>query len=119
MPEKMRALFRGRMRNGMPAEWLGDVPGDVGDPANGVPPTPGLRALPARNLTEADWQAMPPAQRERVRTARNWQGEPLYDVRSDAEMAGAADTDDAPSAPPRARSGGAQADKGAEKGVGR
>jgi len=62
MPEKLRARWKGATGpNGQPLAYLSGVP--------------------ARSLTEADWQRLSPEQRERVRASD------LYDVRTDAEMA--------------------------------
>lgn len=41
-----------------------------------------LDGIPARNLSESDWQALDDSQRDAVRTSD------LYDVRSDSEMSG-------------------------------
>jgi len=80
MPEKMRALYRGkRDANGVPLERLGaEAPREPG----GTPE----RSVPARHLTEADYDALSPRNKERVRSARSEDGGPLYEVRSVKDM---------------------------------
>jgi hypothetical protein len=87
-------LFRGQTdANGVPMEWLPaepptapsgpDDPGDPGEPA-----------IPARHLTKAEYDALSPRTKERVREAKNSQGKPLYEKNeAPAERAGRAAPD--------------------------
>ena len=80
MPEKMRALFHGATdEQGLAREWLGQEP--PSEP--GQPDTP---PVPARHLTQEEYDALTPRNKERIREAKNARGEPLYVVRTEAEM---------------------------------
>jgi hypothetical protein len=110
MAEKMKALFRGPINpDGTPAAWLAAEPGTVagvdpeGTPIPAVPETP---AVPARHLTQEEYDALTPRNKERVREAKH-DGKPLYDVRSEKEMAAAGDEAQMP--PPRAVTKGSDA----------
>lgn len=107
MPEKFRALYRGPINaDGTPAAWLGAEPGTVagvdaeGKPIPAVPETP---PVPARHLTQEDYEALSPRNKERVREAKH-NGTPLYEVRAEKDLA-----TDAPLPPPRAAAKGTDA----------
>lgn len=73
MPERMKALFRGATHpNGVPKEWLDDEGEDA-------------PRVPARHLTAAEYDALTPRNKQRVREARAAGGGPLYEVRSDKD----------------------------------
>lgn len=55
-------------------------------PAEGEPGHEHLSGVPARNLTEADYDALSPDERLLVHNAKMTGGKPLYQVRSEAEM---------------------------------
>lgn len=75
MPEKHKALFRGATHaNGTPKEWLDDEGEDA-------------PRVPARHLTAAEYDALSPRNKERVREARAAHGGPLYEVRTERELA--------------------------------
>ncbi|HXI15482.1 MAG TPA: hypothetical protein VNM48_03850 [Chloroflexota bacterium] len=92
MPEKSRALYHGtKDANGAPLEWLGPEPGspavlnsDGTVVREAVPAEPGV---PSHHLSDEDYDALSPRNKERVREAKNGNGEPLYEVRSVKEMA--------------------------------
>lgn len=87
MAEKMKALFRGATdERGLATEWLGE------EPANepGGEPTP---PVPARHLTQEEYDALSPRNKERVKDARNAFGGPLYEVRAERELASAPKAD--------------------------
>lgn len=82
MPEKSRALFRGATNEaGEPLEWLGVEPPleEGGEMTQAVPP---------RHLTQEEYDALSPRNKERVKEAKNAAGEPLYDVRTEREVKG-------------------------------
>ena len=55
-------------------------------PAVGQPGHEHLSGIPARDLTEAEFDALPQADRLRVRNAKRTGGAPLYEVRAESEM---------------------------------
>jgi hypothetical protein len=85
MAERAEYLFRGHTdARGVPLEWLDAEPATApgpgpnpGDPD--VPGTPGELPIPARHLTKAEYDALSPRNKERVREAKNSQGKPLYE----------------------------------------
>ncbi|HXI16802.1 MAG TPA: hypothetical protein VNM48_10540 [Chloroflexota bacterium] len=97
MPEKARALYRGKTDpNGTPLEWLGPEPGmpavensDGTIVREAVPDEP---AVKAGHLSDEEYDALSPRNKERVREAKNGNGEPLYEVRSIKEMSAPAST---------------------------
>ena len=81
MPEKMKALFRGASNpDGTPAEWLGEEP--QSEPGQSATPP-----VPARHLLPEEYDALTPRNKERVREAKAADGSPLYEVRSEKELA--------------------------------
>ncbi len=90
--EKSRALYRGRTdANGAPQEWLGPEPEQASlENSDGTvlrAAAPAEPAVPARHLTDDEYDALSTRNKERVREALTDDGKPLYDVRTLKEMA--------------------------------
>jgi len=91
MSEKARALYHGtRDANGAPLEWLGPEPGTPAvEQSDGtivreaIPEEP---AVPPHHLSEEEFDALSPRNKQRVREAKNGNGEPLYEYRTVKEM---------------------------------
>src|SRR5215216_2552358 len=86
--EKFKALYKGPTNpDGTPQVWLAEEGVDPGDgPA--LPTEPGI---PARHLTQEEYDALSPRNKERVREAMH-AGAPLYAVRSDKELSSTSST---------------------------
>jgi len=79
MPERAEYLFRGATHpDGTPAEWLAPEPGTAPSGPDD-PGTPGEPGVPARHLSQSEYSALSPRNKERVRAARNAYGGPLYE----------------------------------------
>ncbi|HXI16389.1 MAG TPA: hypothetical protein VNM48_08450 [Chloroflexota bacterium] len=97
MPEKARALYRGKTDpNGAPLEWLGPEPGtpavEISDGTIVREATQDEPGVPAHHLNDEEYDALSTRNKQRVREAKNGNGEPLYEVRSVKEMSAPAST---------------------------
>ncbi|HXI17664.1 MAG TPA: hypothetical protein VNM48_14990 [Chloroflexota bacterium] len=91
MPEKSRALYHGtKDANGAPLEWLGPEPGapavELSDGTIVREALPAEPAVKAGHLSDEEFDGLSPRNKERVREAKNANGEPLYEYRTVKEM---------------------------------
>lgn len=92
MPEKMRALWRGKIRE-RKTDIL-DAEGKVVETISEFEPEEFLQGVPARSLTDEEYEALPEEQQIAVRE------NPLYDLRTKAEMSTAGERGSAPAPTP-------------------
>ena len=55
-------------------------------PAEGEPGHEYIDGVPARHITESEWEALSAEQRKRIQQQKRSNGQPLYEVRTAAEM---------------------------------
>lgn len=92
MPEKMRALWKGKLNERVTE--VKDADGEVIDKIVEYEPEGFLPGVPARSLTQDDYTALSEEQQKAVHDS------PLYELRTDTEMSTAGDRGSAPSPAP-------------------